>query len=90
MKAFLDEYRQKHGELPNCNLPPEPPKKEGAIEWGFYFYEDMGKPLFEAAFNPQDLREKIRSVPAASLEFHQKRGNFADGFETFSKIDSSP
>lgn len=77
MKELLDEYRQKHGELPKCNLPPEPPKKEIAREWGFYFYEDIGKPLYEVAFNPQDLREKIRKVPAASLEFHQKRGDLA-------------
>ena len=30
MKELLDEYRQKHGELPKCNLPPEPPEKEVA------------------------------------------------------------
>ncbi|NIW52364.1 MAG: hypothetical protein GWN17_09120, partial [Candidatus Korarchaeota archaeon] len=77
MKELLDDYRQKHGELPKCNLPPEPPEKEVASEWGFYFYEDIGKPLYEVAFNPQDLREKIRKVPVASLEFHQKRGDFA-------------
>jgi len=78
MKELLDEYRQKHGELPKCNLPPETPKKEVvAREWGFYFYEDIGKPLYEVALNPQDLREKIRKVPVASLEFHQKRGDFA-------------
>ncbi|MGD8506312.1 MAG: hypothetical protein PVF15_06565 [Candidatus Bathyarchaeota archaeon] len=80
MKELLDEHRQKHGKLPKCNLPPEPPKKEVPSEWGFYFYEDIGKPLFEAAFNPNDLREKIRKVPVASLEFHQKRGDFARWF----------
>ena len=77
MKELLDEYRQKHGKLPKFNLPPEPPKKEVVSEWGFYFYEGIGKPLYESAFNPQDLREKIRKVPVASLEFHQKRGDFA-------------
>jgi len=77
MKELLDEYRQKHGELPKCNLPSEPVKKEVAREWGFYFYENIGKPLYEVAFNPQDLREKIRKVSVASLEFHQKRGDFA-------------
>jgi hypothetical protein len=76
-KELLDEYRQKHNELPKYNLPPESPKKEVASEWGFYFYEDTDKPLYEAAFNPQDLREKIMRVPVASLEFHQKRGDFA-------------
>ena len=77
MKELLDEYRQKHGKLPKCNLPPEPPKKEAPYEWGFYFYANIGKPLFEAAFSPQDLKEKIRKVPVASLEFHQERGDFA-------------
>jgi len=77
MKELLDEYRQKHGELPKYNLPPEPPKKKVASEWGFYFYENTGKPLYEAAFNPQDLEETIGRVPVASLEFHQKRGDFA-------------
>jgi len=77
VKELLNEYRQKHGELPKCNLPPELPKKEIARGWGFYFYEDIGKPLFEAAFNLEDFWEKIRKVSVASLEFHQKRGDFA-------------
>ncbi|KPV62179.1 MAG: UvrABC system protein C [Candidatus Bathyarchaeota archaeon BA2] len=77
MKELLDEYRQKHGEFPKYNLPPEPSRKEVAREWGFYFYEDISKPLYEVALNPQDLREKIKKVPVASLEFHQKRGDFA-------------
>jgi len=77
MKELLDEYKQKHDGLPKCNLPPEPPKKEVASEWGFYFYEDIGKPLYEVAFNPQELKEKIGKVSVASLQFHQKRGDFA-------------
>ena len=77
MKELLNEYRQKHGKIPKCNLPAESPKKEVVSEWGFYFYEDIGKPLYESAFNPQQLREKIRKVPVVSLEFHQKRGDFA-------------
>ena len=76
-KELLNEYRQKHGELPKLNIPPVLPKKEVASEWGFYFYEDIGKPLFEAAFNLEDLWEKIGKVPIVSLEFHQKRGDFA-------------
>jgi len=77
VKELGDEYSQEHGELPKLNIPPELPKKEVASEWGFYFYEDVGKPLFEAAFNLEDFWEKIRKVPVASLEFHQKRGDFA-------------
>ena len=77
VKELLDEYRQEHGDLPKLNIPPELPKKEVACEWGFYFYEDIGKPLFEAAFNLEDFWEKVRKVPVSSLEFHQKRGDFA-------------
>ncbi len=77
MKILLEEYREKHGKLPKCNFLAEPPKKEVPGEWGFYFYEDIGKPLYESAFNPQDLKEKIKTIPVASLEFHQKRGDFA-------------
>ena len=77
VKELLDEYNQEHGELPKLNIPPEPPKKEVASEWGFYFYEDVNKPLFEAAFNLEEFWEKIRKIPVASLEFHQKRGDFA-------------
>jgi len=76
-KELLDEYGQKHGELPKLNAPPELPKKEVAREWGFYFYEDVGRSLFETAFNLEDFWEKIRKVPVSSLEFHQKRGDFA-------------
>ncbi|MDH5448787.1 MAG: hypothetical protein OEY24_00790 [Candidatus Bathyarchaeota archaeon] len=77
VKVLLDEYRQKHGRFPKCNVPPEPAKKEISSEWGFYFYEDVGKPLHEVALNLQDLRKKMSKVPVASLEFHQKRGDFA-------------
>jgi len=85
MKELQDEYRQRHGKFPKCNLPPEPPKKEVASEWGFYFYEDIGKPLFEAAFNPKGLKEQIRKVPVVSLEFHQERGDFARWFRNVFK-----
>lgn len=77
MKELLDEYRQHHNGFPKCNLPQEPFKKEVTSEWGFYFYEGIGKPLYEVAFNPNDLGEKIKKVPVASLEFHQKRRDFA-------------
>jgi hypothetical protein len=77
VKKLLDEYSQEHGELPKLNAPPELTKKEVAREWGFYFYEDIGKPLFEAAFNLEDFWKKIRKVPVSSLEFHQKRRDFA-------------
>lgn len=77
IKELLDEYSQEHGEPPKLNTLPELPKKEVAHDWGFYFYEDIGKPLFEAAFNLEDFMEKIKKVPVASLEFHQKREDFA-------------
>ncbi len=99
MKELLDEYKRKYGALPKCNLPANLPKKEGVIEWGFYFYEDIGRPLYESAFNPKDLTNKIRKVPVVSLEFHQRRGDFAKWLrnvfkeiqlaETIEKIDKT-
>jgi len=77
MKELLDEHRQKYGELPMCNLPPELPRKGVVSESGFYFYEDIDKPLHKAAFNLEDFSEKIRKLAVVSLEFHQKRGDFA-------------
>ena len=77
VKELLNEYNQQHGELPKLNIPPESPKKEVANELGFYFYEDIGKPLFEAAFNLEEFWEKIKRIPVSSLEFHQGRKDFA-------------
>ena len=77
VKELLDEYCREHGELPKLNNPQELPMNEVTSDWGFYFYEDVGKPLFEAAFNLDDFWEKIRRISNASLEFHQKRGDFA-------------
>jgi len=85
MKELLDEYREEFDELPRCNLPPEPFKERVASESAFNFYEDVGKPLHQVAFNQQDLRKKIRRVPVASLEFHQKRGEFAKWIRNVSK-----
>jgi len=76
-KELLDEYSQNHGEPPKLNVPPELPKKEVARESGFYFYEDVGKSISETAFNLEDFWEKIKKVPVSSLEFHQRRGDFA-------------
>lgn len=84
MKSLLNEYRRKHNKLPECNLPPNPPE-EDTSKWGFYFYEDIGKPLSIAAFSHEDFSERIKKVPAASLEFHQQRGDFARWFRNVFK-----
>jgi len=76
MRELLKEYKQKHNELPKCNRNTESRQEKVAREMAFHFYEDIGKPLDEVAFNLQDLREKIIKVPVSSLEFHQKRGDF--------------
>jgi len=75
-KELIEEYRQKYGRFPDCNPLPES-EKEIASEWGFCFYKDINQPIHEVALNMQDLKEKIGKVPVASLEFHQKRGDFA-------------
>jgi hypothetical protein len=76
VKSLLDEYNKECGAIPklNNNLKPE---EKVTPEWGFYFYEAFNKPLFEAAFNLEDLKKKMAKVPVSSLEFHQNRGDFA-------------
>ena len=76
VKNLLDEYKVDCGDIPKLNNPLKPEEKF-TPEWGFYFYETFNKPLFEAAFNLDDLRKKIGKIPVASLEFHQNRGDFA-------------
>jgi hypothetical protein len=76
VKKLLDEYKMDCGDIPKLNNPLKPEEKV-TPEWGFYFYEAFNKPLFEAAFNLEDLRKKIEKVPVTSLEFHQNRGDFA-------------
>jgi hypothetical protein len=76
VKKLLNEYNQECGDIPKLNNPLKPEEKV-TPEWGFYFYEAFNKPLFEAAFNLEDLKKKIGKVPVTSLEFHQNRGDFA-------------
>ena len=76
VKNLLDEYKQGCGDIPKLNNPLKPNEKVSP-EWGFYFYEAFNRPLFEAAFNLDDLKKKVAKVPVASLEFHRNRGDFA-------------
>jgi len=76
VKNLLNEYKRECGVIPKLNNPVNTGEKV-IPEWGFYFYEAYNKPLFEAAFNLEELKEKLAKVPVASLEFHQNRGDFA-------------
>ena len=76
VKCLLAEYKKDCGDLPKLNIPVEQDEKVTS-EWGFYFYETFDKPLFEAAFNIDELKKKVTKVPTESLEFHQNRGDFA-------------
>ena len=76
VKNLLDEYIMDCGDVPKLNNHLKSGEKV-TPEWGFYFYEAFNKSLFEAAFNLEDLKEKIEKVPVTSLEFHQTRGDFA-------------
>ncbi len=75
VKNLLDEYKKDCGDIPKLNSPLKQGEKV-TPEWGFYFYEAFNKPVFEAAFNLDDLKKKMAKVPVASLEFHQSRGDF--------------
>jgi len=55
-------------------------KKAEAVEpgKGFHFYEGINKPLNQIALSFQDFLEKIKTIPIASIEFHQNRGDFSN------------
>jgi hypothetical protein len=76
VKCLLEEYKQDSGDIPKLNGSMKQEDKVNS-EWGFYFYEAFNKPVFEAAFNLEELKKKIKKVPTVSLEFHQNRGDFA-------------
>jgi len=42
----------------------------------FFFYEEIGKPIGEAAMSLSDFCNKINKIPSKSLVFHLKRGDF--------------
>lgn len=76
VKSLLGEYKKDCGDIPKLNIPLKQTEKV-TPEWGFYFYEAFNTPLFEAAFNIEELKKKIGKVPITSLEFHQNRRDFA-------------
>ena len=80
-KEILEEYRKKYNRLPKCNAIGReylvPLKKIVSADKGFHFYEELGKPTPKVAVSLKDFLEKLREVPAVSIEFHQNRGDFA-------------
>jgi len=80
-KEILEEYGKKYDGLPRCNVIGRehlvPLKKIASAHKGFYFYEELGKPTCQVAVSLKDFLEKLREVPAVSIEFHQNRGDFA-------------
>ena len=74
-KNLVEEYKKEHGAVPKCNIFTEETREMTAH--AFHFYEKLGKPLSDKALNLQDFQEKVGRVSIASLEFHQKRGDFA-------------
>ena len=75
---LLEEYRKVHGSFPPCNEVSPSTTKNARHESGFHFYEDLGKPLGEVALNLDEFKDKLLNIPAASVEFHQIRGDFAN------------
>jgi len=65
-------------------------KKAEAVEpgKGFHFYEGVNKPLNQIALSFQDFLEKIKTIPIASIEFHQNRGDFSNWIRDI--LHSSP
>ncbi len=65
------ETETKSTEPSEASISQEPEK-------GFYFYEDIQKPIGEAALSIEEFAQKVRTLPIVSLEFHQGRGDFAN------------
>jgi hypothetical protein len=55
----------------------EPVGKEVSEELGFHFYNGLDQPLLKVALNLHDFESIISTAPIASIEFHQRRGDFA-------------
>lgn len=81
-KEILEEYKNKYGTYPKCNIIKReeqkmPTEKTVSPERGFHFYEEIAKPIGKTATSLKDLTLKLKEIPITSIEFHQKRGDFA-------------
>lgn len=74
LKAVKKEMQN----LENALRKLQEKKEEVEPEKGFYFHEGIGKPLNQVALSFQDFLEKLKTVPIASIEFHQNRGDFSN------------
>lgn len=81
-KEILEEYKRKYGTHPKCNITiieeqKMPVEKTVPFEKGFHFYTEIAKPTGKVATSLTDFTIKLKEIPIASVEFHQKRGDFA-------------
>jgi hypothetical protein len=81
-KEILEEYKSKYGTYPKCNIlireeQKMPPEKTVLPDKGFHFYEEIAKPTGKVATSLKDFTLKLKEIPVISIEFHQKRGDFA-------------
>ena len=54
-----------------------PTEKTVSPDKGFHFFEEIGKPTGKVALSLKDFTVKLKEIPITSIEFHQKRGDFA-------------
>jgi len=81
-KEILEEYKKRYSIYPKCNLTMReeekmPKEKTVPHEKGFHFYEQIAKPTGTVATSLEDFAVKLKETRIASIEFHQKRGDFA-------------
>jgi len=81
-KEILEEYKRKYGTYPKCNITggeeqTVSQEKMVSPEKGFHFYEEIAKPTGKVATSLKDFTLKLKEIPVVSVEFHQKRGDFA-------------
>jgi len=81
-KEILEEYKKQHRTQPKCNrITSEeqkvPTETTVSPDKGFHFFEEIGKPTGKVALSLKDFTVKLKEIPITSIEFHQKRGDFA-------------
>jgi len=84
-KEILEEYKNKYGTYPKCNKIIIEEKKmtvEKTVppDKGFHFYTEIARPTGKMATSLGDFTIKLKEIPISSVEFHQKRGDFAKWF----------
>jgi len=81
-KEILEEYKKEYGTQPKCNITiieeqKMQTEKTVTPDQGFHFFTDIAQPTGQVALSLREFTLKLKEIPITSIEFHQKRGDFA-------------